>query len=165
MDDVSTISVVIASASVVAGVFYYAMILRMQNRQRQTDLLVRLAPWLSITAGELQQAFVRVLNLEFKDYDEFVKKYGRPFAEKPEQMAILTVGNYFDALGTLVRRGLLSLDLLCDYYGETFIMLIDKITPYAEGVMKELNQPEVGDNASYLYDEVKKRLQQRANAQ
>jgi hypothetical protein len=79
-------------------------------------------------------------------------------------MAILTVGNYFDALGTLVRRGLLSLDLLCDYYGETFIMLIDKITPYAEGVMKELNQPEVGDNASYLYDEVKKRLQQRANA-
>jgi hypothetical protein len=69
MDDVSTISVVIASASVVAGVFYYAMMLRMQNRQRQTDLLVRLAPWLSITAGELQQAFVRVLNLEFKDYD------------------------------------------------------------------------------------------------
>jgi hypothetical protein len=80
MVDVQTVSVVIASASVVAGVIYYSLQIRHQNLQiqhqnkiRETDLLVRISPWLNISSNELQAAFVRTQNLEFTNYDDFVK--------------------------------------------------------------------------------------------
>jgi hypothetical protein len=40
--DIQTVSIAIASASVVAGVVYYALQLRNQTKIRKTDLLVRL---------------------------------------------------------------------------------------------------------------------------
>lgn len=162
MVDISTLSIAIASSGVLVAAIYYILQLRNQNRIRQTDLLVRLAPWLNIRSSELQQAMIKVLNLEFKDYDEFVKKYGPPFVEKPEQMAIMTVGNYFEAIGTLLKRKLLDIDLACDYWGETFTVLWEKIKPFVDGVRQEFNQPEFGDYGEYLFDEMQKRQQQLA---
>ena len=158
--DISTLSIAIASASVVAGVVYYALQLRHQIKQRQTDLLVRLAPWLNMSSTELQRAYVKVLNLESKDYDAFVKRYGSPLAEKPEQMALMTVGNYFEAIGTLLRRKLIDMELVWDYWGETFITLWEeKYKDYVDGIRKQFHHPEYGDATEYLYNEMKKREQ------
>jgi len=158
--EVQTISIVFASAGVMVAAIYYLMQIRHQIKIRQTDLLVRLAPWLNMSGSELLQAYVKVLNLEFKDYDDFVKKYGPPLAEKPEQMAIMTVGNYFEAIGTLLRRKLLDADLVWDYWGETFIALWQKkYQLYVEGVRKEFNQPEFGGYGEYLFNEMQKRQQ------
>jgi len=76
MVDLQTISIVFASVGVMVAAIYYLMQIRLQTKIRQTDLLVRLAPWLNMSSSELQQAMVKVINLEFKDYDDFVKKYG-----------------------------------------------------------------------------------------
>ena len=40
--DIQTVSIAIASASVVAGVVYYALQIRHQAKMRQTDFIVRL---------------------------------------------------------------------------------------------------------------------------
>jgi hypothetical protein len=164
--DVTSISAIVAAVGVVVGMIVTVQELRHLRKQRQTDLLVRLAPWLSISSGELLQAYVKVLNLEFKGYDDFVEKYGQPLAEKPEQMAIMTVGNYFEAVGTLLRKRLLDLDLVWEYWGETFLTLWQrKYKVYVEGVRKEFNQPEFGDAGEYLYEEMRKREQQLAKIQ
>ena len=42
MIDISSVSVVVAAASVVAGVIYYSFQLRNQTKMRQTDLVMRL---------------------------------------------------------------------------------------------------------------------------
>ena len=42
MVDIQTVSITIASASVVAGVVYYALQLKHQSRIRQTELVTRL---------------------------------------------------------------------------------------------------------------------------
>jgi len=160
MLDIPSISNIVAAVGVLVGVTLTVQELRNLHKQRQTDLLVRLAPWLNISSSELQEAYVKVLNLEFKDYDDFVKKYGPPLVEKPEQMAIMTIGNYFEAIGALLGRKLLDIDLVWDYWGGTFIMLWEKLKPYAEGLEKEYSQR--GDNAEYLYGEMKKREQQLA---
>jgi hypothetical protein len=161
--DIVSISSIFAAAGVIVGVILTVQELRHLSKQRQTDLLVRLAPWLNMNSSELLQAYVKVLNLEFKDYDDFVKKYGPPLAEKPEQMAIMTVGNYFEAIGTLLRRKLLDADLVWDYWGEAFIEYWgNKIWRYVEGTRKELNQPEFADAGEYLFNEMKKIEQQLA---
>jgi hypothetical protein len=162
--DIVSVSSMVAAVGVVFGVIFTVQELRHLHKQRQTDLLVRLAPWLNLNGSELQQADVKVLNLEFKDHDDFVKKYGPVIAEKPEQMALITLGNYFEAIGTLVKRKLLDIDLLWDYWGETFITLWDKkLKPIAEMARKEYNQET--DNTEYLYNEMKKREQQLAKTQ
>jgi len=154
MIDISTVSNIVAALGVLVGVTLTVQELRDLHKQRKTELLVRLAPWLNIDSLELQEAYVKVLNLKFKDYDDFVKKYGSPLAEKPEQMALMTIGNYFEAVGALRRRKLLDVELMWDYWGETFITFWEKIMPYAEGFKKEYNQQM--DNAEYLYNEMKK---------
>jgi peroxiredoxin family protein len=162
--DIASVSSIIAAVGVVVGVILTVQELRHLHKQRQTDLLVRLAPWLNLNGSELQQAYVKVLNLEFKDGDDFVKKYGPIIAEKPEQMAMITLGNYFESIGTLVKRKLLDIDLPWDYWGETFITLWEqKIKPIAEIAKKQYNQET--DNTEYLYNEMKKKEQQLAKAQ
>jgi len=163
MFDISSVSAIVAAVGVIVGVYLTVVELRHLRKQRQTDLLVRLAPWLNMSSSELQQAYVKVLNLEFNDYDDFVKKFGPPLAEKPEQMAIMTIGNYFEAIGALLKRKLLDINLVWDYWGETFIMLWGKLKPYAEGLRKEYNQQI--DNAEYLYNEMQKIEQQLAKTQ
>jgi len=165
MLDIPSISGIVAAIGVIVGVVITVQELRHLRKQRETELLVRLAPWLNMSGSELQEAYVKVLNLEFKDYDDFVKKYGPPLVEKPEQMAILTIGNYFEAIGALRRRKLLDINLVWDYWGETFIMIWEKLKPYAEGVRKEFNQPEFGDSTEYLFNEMKKKEQQLSKAQ
>jgi hypothetical protein len=83
---------------------------------RQTDLLVRIAPWLNMSSIELQQASIRVLNTEYKDYDDFLKRYGQLHSEKPEQMAILSILNYLEGIGILVRRKLVDADFVFDFW-------------------------------------------------
>jgi len=160
MLDIQSASAIVAALGVLGGVILTVQELRHLHKQRHTDLLVRLAPWLNIPSSELLQAYVKVINLEFKDYDDFVKKYGQPLAEKPEQMAIMTIGNYFEAIGALLERKLLDVDLAWDYWGETFVKLWqEKYQPYVEGVRKEFNQPEFAYHGEYLFDEMQKRQQ------
>jgi hypothetical protein len=160
MVDISTVSIAIASASVVAGVVYYALQIRHQNKIRQTDLLVRISPWLSISSSELQAAAVRTLNLEFTGYDDFVKKYGKIHSEKPEQTAVLAVANYLDALGILARRRLVDVDLIFEFWSGDIPDLWEKIKPLVEGMRKKSNYP-ILVNAEYLYNELKKREQRQ----
>jgi hypothetical protein len=161
--DIVSVSSIVAAVGVVVGVILTVQELRHLHKQRQTDLLVRLAPWLNLNSNELQRAYVKVLNLEFKDGDDFVKKYGPIIAEKPEQIALITLGNYFESIGTLVKKKLLDIDLMWDYWGETFITLWEeKIKPIAEMARKEYNQET--DNTEYLYNEMKKREQQLTRA-
>ncbi len=42
MVDIQTVSIAVASASVVAGIIYYSLQIRNQTRARQTDLIIRL---------------------------------------------------------------------------------------------------------------------------
>ncbi len=72
--DIQTVSIVIASASVVAGVIYYALQIRNQSRVRQTDLTLRL--YQQFGSKEFMNSWWQVITREEKDYNEYVKKYG-----------------------------------------------------------------------------------------
>ena len=166
MSEIQTVSIAIASASVVAGVIYYSLQIRhqnlqiqQQNKMRQTDLLVRIAPWLNMSSTELQQAVIKTLNTEYKDYDDFVKKFGQLHSNKPEQKAILAVINYFEGIGILVKRKLVDIDLVYEFWGTDINTIWEKLRPIVEGERQKWNYPLLL-NSEYLYNEIKKREQQ-----
>jgi len=74
MVDISTFSVAIAAASVVACVIFALLQLRNLVKARQTDLTMRLhSTWIS---EEMIKPWLKIWNLEFKDYTDFKKRYG-----------------------------------------------------------------------------------------
>jgi hypothetical protein len=163
MVDITEISAVVAAAGVIVGVVLTVLELRHLRGQRQTDLLVRIAPWLNMSSIELQQAAIRVLNTEYKDYDDFLKKYGQLHSEKPEQMAILSILNYLEGIGILVRRKLVDVGFVFDYWSGDIPTLWEKVKPIIEGERKKWNYPLLL-NAEYLYNEIKKREQVGVNS-
>jgi hypothetical protein len=156
--DIQTISIAIASTGVFLAAIYYILQLRHQKKMRQTDLLVRIAPWLNMSSIELQQAVIKTLNTEYKDYDDFLKKYGKLHSDKPEQTAILAVLNYLEGIGILVRRKLVDIDLVYDFWSGDITTLWEKLKPIVEGEKRKWNYPLLL-NSEYLYNEVKKREQ------
>ena len=91
----------LASASVIAGVIYYSLQIRHQNLQiqhqtkmRQTDIIFRL--YTQACTKEYQEARHTLESIEYKDYNDFVKKYGDVFSEKPVPIAIGIVGMFYE---------------------------------------------------------------------
>jgi hypothetical protein len=169
MVDIQTVSIAIASASVVAGVVYYSLQIRhqslqiqQQNKMRQTDLVVRL--FSTFISKEFLDAMMKFMALEFKDYKDFVNKYGQMLSESPEVKALLTIDNYFNQVGILLHRGLIDAGLAKDVFSYKVEMVWKKAEPIVQGMRKEFNLPEAVKWFEYLHNEMKKReqkLQQR----
>ena len=154
MVDVQTASIVIASASVVAGVIYYILQIQHQKKIRQTDLVVRL--YSAFSGKELQEGYFETVTLEFADYDDFMKKYKMP---AKSIVPLWEVCKFFDGVGVLLRNRLVDIGLIDELFHTEVTRLWEKVKPIAEGRRKELNQPTIYQPFEYLYSEMKKREQ------
>ena len=155
MVDIQTVSIVLASAGVIAGVVYYVLQIRHQTRLRQTDLAMRLfSTWGS---KEFRDMVIEVHSLQFKDYDDFVKKYGPWFSKGPAQTAIGTVANYFEAIGFLVYKKIIDIDFIYNVITFTSIKLHwEKVKPVMMGLRELHSDPRIGLWIEYLYNEMEK---------
>jgi hypothetical protein len=162
--DIQTVSIGVASASVVAGVIYYAFQIRHQAKMRQTDLVIRL--YSAFISTEFLDASMKFLALEFKDYKDYVSKYGPILCEgkygptlsyKPELRDLLIVDNFLNQVGILLHRGFIDAGLARDVFTYRVEALWKKAEPIVQGLRKELNQPEAGKWFEYLYNELQKR--------
>jgi len=160
--DIQTASVMLASASVVAGVIYYTLQLRHQTKIRQTDLVMRLySTWGS---KEFRDTLMEVYNLQFKDYEDFVKKYGPWLSKGPAQTAIFVVAVYFQGVGLLLYRRIIDIGFTYHLMGFASIKLCwEKTKPVIKGLREQFNDPRIFAWFEYLYDELKKREQQLAS--
>jgi len=156
--DIQTVSIAIASAGVFAAAVYYIFQIRHQTRIRKTDLLTRL---LSIYGSkEHTEALMRVLALEFRDYNDFVKKYGPIPSLSPDTVAFRMISMFAEELGMLLRRGLIDPDMAYSVFSVG--ILWEKLRPIVEGVRKHFNEPRLFEDFEYLYNEMKKREQKGA---
>jgi len=153
--DITEISAVVAAAGVLVGVVYYILQIRHQNRMRQTDLIMRL--YSAYGNEEYTKAVLRYLATEYKDYNDFVDKYGFLTSEEPVQVAFRMIPIFYEGVGLLLHRKLVTPDLVFELFNVK--MFWEKFKPLAEGMRKQFNQPEFYCWFEYLYDELKKREQ------
>ena len=152
--DIQTVSIAIASASVVAGVIYYALQIRHQTKLRKTDLTMRL--YTSWVSKEMTEPWLKVWNLEFADYDDFKRKYGTYLSENSENAAVLSVLNSFNTMGFLLQKKLVDYEIVRQL---PISMTWNKVKPIVEGVRKQSNDASWYKEFEYLYNEVKRREQ------
>jgi len=159
MVDIQTVSIAIASASVVAGIVYYVFQVRHQTKLRHTDLIMRL--YSTFGGEEHQRAGKKVSKIDYKGYDDFVKKYGAPNSEEQIPMAIDKVLYFFEEVGVLLSKKLVDIDMIDQLMGYNIMMIGTKTMPIIEQSRKRLNLPRVWTNFEYLYNEMKKREQRQ----
>jgi hypothetical protein len=160
MLDVQTVSVLLASASVVAGVAYYSFEVRHQSRIRQTDLIMKLdSDWRS---KEFRESYATVMNLNLEDfsYDDFSKKHPPYSMETPEARAVRDVSLFFDLIGILLRRKLIDIEMVDDLFSFNIKMMWEKLKPIMEARRRDIG-PTYRKWFEYLYNEMKKREQQK----
>jgi hypothetical protein len=159
MVDITEISAVVAATGVLVGVAYYILDMRNQSKVRQTDLILRLqSDWRS---RQLRESYRVVMNMKFKDYDEYAKKH--PWmegAETPETRAVHEVGSFFDSIGILLHRKLIDIEMVDELFSFYIKAAWEKLKPAIEGRRKELT-PKLRKWFEYLYNEMQKREQRQ----
>jgi len=160
MVDIQTVSIAVASASVVAGIVYYAFQIRHQTRTRRTDLVWRMSQ--TMYADDYREAILKVLNLDFKDYEDFVKKYGPYLSDSPTMKALTKINVLYASLGDLVAKKLLDFELVCGVFDTACCRAWEKVKPIIEGYRTASNQPTYLSAFEYLYNEIRKREQKAA---
>jgi len=111
MVDTTEISAMVAAAGVLIGVVLTVMQVRDLVKTRHTDIIMRL--YAIFESMEFQRVYQQVTNLEFEDYEDFMKKH----AEDNElRAAIWSVGTFFEGIGVLAKRKVIKMDLVDDLF-------------------------------------------------
>jgi hypothetical protein len=152
-----TVAIAITSVGVLLAAIYYVLQIRHQTKLRQTDMVMRL--YATFGSAEFQKAYQEVLNLEFEDYADFRKRY--PASNAEAAAARMTVYVFFEGVGVLVRRKLISMDLVDDLLSTNILVTWEKVKPIVEGWRKRSGRAENWEWFEYLYDEMKKREQRK----
>jgi hypothetical protein len=157
MVDITEISAMVTAAGVLVGVVYYVLEIRHQTILRQTDLVMRL--YSTFASEDHRTAGKKVIWITYKDYDDYVKKYGAPNSEEPIPTAVDTVLYFYEEVGVLLSKKLIDIDLIDQLFGYNIMLVGAKIMPIIEEGRKRLNVPRFWTNFEYLYKEMKKREQ------
>ena len=153
------ISAIVAAAGVIIGVVYYILDMRQQTKTSQTDLAWKLSQ--TMYADDYREAILKVLNLDFKDYEGFVKKYGPYLSDSPTMKALAKINILYDSLGGLIRKKLIDPKLVYGVFGPAILRNWEKVKPIIEGYRKASNQPTYFDDFEFLYNELKKEVQRK----
>ncbi len=151
--DVQTVSILIASISVIGSAVYYLLETRHQRKIRQTESVIRFSPWFSIDAKGIQEAISNVRSAKYVDYSDYLSKY----AEKPEQMSLKLLGNYFEGIGLLVSRKLVEEDLVFDFWGDVAESVWDENEKVIDGMRKDSGTPYSFEYWEFFVKAIKKR--------
>ena len=148
-----TVSIAIASAGVFLAAVYYILQIRHQRKMRQSDLVLRL--YATFGSNEFQERWIEFIKGDYKDYNDFVKRYNVRSNPAPESTWL------FEALGVLLKNKLIDIRLVDDLFTGPSKWFWERLKPIAEDTRKKLNYPQYAEHIEYLYNEMKKREQQQ----
>jgi hypothetical protein len=152
MIGITEMSAIVAAAGVLVGVAYYILDMRNQAKIRKTDLFMRL--WEFGTTDQMMGALEKFYSLQFKDYKDYVAKYGSFLSENPTQRAVWRSLGLYSLLGVLVYKKLLDLELVYHLASpEHTTMLYERFKPIIMELRRDLSEPLFGMDFEYLINE------------
>ena len=74
MVQIEYLPLVLTRLSITVSIVYYASVLRNQNKTRRLQILQNMWEWISTEQGYLNMA--ELMEMHWKDYEDFTLKYG-----------------------------------------------------------------------------------------
>ena len=123
---------------------------------RKTDLVTHLSRDIALDREALE-AYVDIVDAEFEDYDDFVKKYGKFISKNQVPSSFMMMGNFYEQIGVLLRNRLIDASLVDQLFPVSTTW--EKMKPVIEGYRKHHNQPQFCEWFEFLYNEMERRGQ------
>jgi len=101
---------------------------------------------------------MKVLTAEFKDLDDYMKKYG-PTTNIEAWASTESVTAFFEGVGVLLHNKLINLGLVDDLLSSPIKYTWEKIEPLVKERRKRRKRPQIWEWFEYLYNEMQKREQ------
>ena len=91
--------------------------------------------------------------MEYKDYDDFMAKYGP--VENPSFFDMLAAHlSYYEGIGSLVYKKLIDIELVSDLYSSLVTSAWDKIESFVLEYRKRNDVPRSGEYMEYLAEQL-----------
>jgi len=140
MVDVSAVSSIVATVSVVVGVVFALLELRHLTKTRKTEIIMRIYD--KFGSREIVEAINKVGMAKFESLADYRQKYG--FTEVTE-LAVL-----FEGIGVLLEQNLIDMKMVDRLFGPTLNTLWERMEPVIYGMRKGLNEPFFFSHCEYL---------------
>jgi hypothetical protein len=129
--DISTVSTIVVTASVVIGVVFTLMELRHLTRTRRTDVIMRIYD--RFGSKEMVEAIYSVGRLRSET----------PFSFPPkgDLTGVTQIAILFEGLGVLLEQDLIDIKLADSLFGPTLDTLWEPIRPLIYSMRESLKQP------------------------
>ncbi len=148
MLDVNALSSTITTIAVIVGLAFAIQQIRDLKKVREGEVILQVQQQITSEFSDYHQT---ILRLEVKDYDDFMQK----FRGSPEELAFVKVGGFFEGLGVLVRRRVIPLGLVDDFFHGIIRLTWLKTEKIVIGYRKAMNWPEFEESFEYLYHKTK----------
>jgi hypothetical protein len=166
MIDIIEVSAIVAAAGVVVTAASIIVQNRKAEKTRRTELMMQLFG--PLRDFEFIRQWVDVMDTwEWKDYDDFKKKY---FENPNEYAKFIYVTSFYNTVGLLLKTKMIDYETISRWHPEATLWLWEKIGPMIQEGEKRMiasgrwhmkYKPE--EWFEYLYNEMKKREQQQAS--
>jgi hypothetical protein len=146
---------------VIAGLSYYILTVRNQERSRQAQLFMSIYNN-HISTPTLSILYEMLMEWEWKDFDDFLKKYTLP----NNREAMVKMAHYFSSLegmGILCKKDLIDPELVYDSQYATIIAMWEKFLPIIEELRIKTKAPQMYEDPEYLYNEMVRMRENRGH--
>ena len=142
MIDVSTVSTIVVTVSVVAGVVFTVLEIRHLARTRRTDVIMKI--YERFSSREMVEAIYSVGRLRSGKFGDSAK--GNLLVEIT-QLAVL-----FEGVGVLLEQKLIDIKLVDSFFGPSLDSLWEPMHPMIVGMRESLKQPFMFSHFEDLYN-------------
>jgi len=144
---------IVAAASVVLGVIYYLYNLRTTLETRQASLFMQL--YSIYESKDFLKDYTDLWKYEYTDINDWMQKY-HPVKNPEAYASFMRIGRFYEGVGILIEKKLISMDLVVELMREAIIFNWDRLKIYAYG-QRELTHMPIWAHFESLYNEVKAR--------
>jgi hypothetical protein len=114
---------VLTGLGLTASIFYYANVIANANKNRELQIFMDI--FKVISTEENQRTWAELLNAEFTDYEDYMKKYDSSI--NPEHYGKRgSIWWNYNAIGFLLKKGHISIDVVYDLIATQAVLLWNK---------------------------------------
>ena len=161
--DVQAISIVLAGIGIFIAAINSIISSRKADQQRQTEIETRQAElflqlYNRYITPEFRAALTELRSWSWKDFDDFMEKYGPDTNPSAHNLHISTE-NVFEGIGVLVARGLIDVSLVVDLIWFALGNYWERFGPIWEGWRAQTGHQNLADHTEALFIQLKEMLQ------
>jgi hypothetical protein len=135
MVSVETVSIVVAAASIVVGVYLSLQSRKQELETRQADLFMQMYHrW---SSPEYRMGTLKMMNQwSWENFDDFIQKYDTTTNLEEHVNGLVVPASFFEGIGVLVERGLIDITLVDRLMHNSIIAFWERLGPIIQEYRK-----------------------------